>query len=720
MAGFFSDAEVAAISGGRRPPPPKSYRLPDQFPSLSKAAGIVFDLESVDKSIGEKRGPGWRRDAFVVGFAVSLYNKKYEIEFAEYYPLRHKGVQNLDENRVWDWITTELAFFTGEIAGANLLYDFDGVQYKDVYAPLARFRDVQWAEALLDEYAFSYQLKTLAKKWLGLSKATDELEMMYGPGYITRFNEVHPGHARTYGLGDVTLPVQVLEKQKKQLKKENLDELYDLECRLLPFLLYMRRLGVRVDLNQAANMETLLVKRRDDAIKRVATTSGVDLTYDNYGSPVLMKRVFDNLGIQYPYLTGTGDNQKLFTPGAPGYDDAKKDGKPSFRKLWLEEGCTHDISDDILEANIAEKARGTFVEGYIGDCAIGDRVHCEFHPLRKKKEEHEKSQGTITGRFSGSNPNLQNIPTRDEFIGPLCRSMFVADEGAQWWSQDYSQIEYRFLVHYAIVNKCQGFEVPQALYLKDPNTDFHDMCSRLMYSQKGPAGSQGWNELEALYKSGFLTEEVFKKKLKQLRKPAKNLNFGMVYGMGEAKLANQLGMTNPDGTPTAEALMIMKTYHEAAPYIRALNKLCVSDAEKHEFITTILSRRGRFNMWEPRYTPKGAPKEPALPYEEALAKWGNKIHVTGTHKALNKKLQGSAADMMKLAMVLLWESGVFDVGNDITCVLTVHDELNGSFVPSERGEKSRLEVKRIMENAMKLEIPVMTSGDVGKNWADAK
>lgn len=681
---------------------------------------ICLDLESVDKSIGEKRGPGWRRDAYIVGFALSIFNKKYELEFAEYYPLRHKGVLNLDAVRVWEWLITELAFYTGEIIGANLLYDFDGFQYKDVYAPLARFRDVQWAEALLDENAFSYKLNALAKKHLGMKKDTDELELMYGKGYITRFHEVHPGHARTYGLGDVTLPALVLQAQRKILKKEDLEELFDLECRLLPFLLYMRRLGVRVDMKQADMMQGLLTKRRDEAIKTVATMSGVDLNYDNFGAPALMQRVFDNLHIPYPYLVGTGDNQELFTPGSEGYEEAKKSGKPSFRKLWLEEGCTHDVSDYILTANIAEKARGTFVDGYIGDCAIGDRVHCEFHPLRKKEDEFTKSKGTITGRFSGANPNLQNIPTRDEFIGPLCRSMFIADEGMQWWSQDYSQIEYRFLVHYAIVNKCEGFEIPMNMYLQNPKTDFHDMCAKLMYGKKGPAGTDGWETLEALLHAGQITEKDFKAKLKQLRKPAKNLNFGMVYGMGEAKLANQLGMTNPDGTPTKEALLIMKQYHEAAPYIRALNKLCVSEAEKNEFVTTILNRRGRFPLWEPKFTPKGQPKETALLYEEAKAKWGNKIHITGTHKALNKKLQGSAADMMKLAMVQLWESGIFDLGNDITCVLTVHDELNGSFVPSARGEASRLEVKRIMENAMPLAIPVLTSGSVGANWSEAK
>jgi DNA polymerase I-like protein with 3'-5' exonuclease and polymerase domains len=165
----------------------------------------------------------------------------------------------------------------------------------------------------------------------------------------------------------------------------------------------------------------------------------------------------------------------------------------------------------------------------------------------------------------------------------------------------------------------------------------------------------------------------------------------------------------------------MKDYHAAAPYIRELNKLCVSDAEKKQFITTILMRRGRFNLWEPRFKEKGAPFEKALPYEEAVAKWGEKkIHVVGTHKAMNKKLQGSAADLMKLAMVKAWEAGIFDAGNDLTCVLTVHDELNGSIWPGERSEKAFAELKHIMETCLPLHIPVLTSGSRGANWSEAK
>lgn len=706
MDGLFSSAEISALSGGRRPPAPKSYTLPTQFPSFSRAKRVSIDLESYDTSLGEKKGPGWRKGAYTVGVAVAIQDRSNEISFAEYYPIAHKGVQNLSATNVYNWLGTELAFFTGDLVGANLLYDGDGLQYQDVGAPLAKWRDVQWAEALIDENAMSYKLNSLAKKYLGLSKVTDELKLMYGPGYITRFMEVHPGHARAYGLGDVKLPLQILEEQNKVLKKENMTDLYDLECRLTPFLLYMIRMGVRVDLAKAMGLNISLGAKRDQALREASKLCGVDLNVDNFGKPTVMEAVFRRLSIEVPRTV----EGVTYAPGDAKYDATA--GRISVKDVWLER-LDHPIGELLLTANKCEKAKGTFVDGYITDNAVLDRVHCQFHPLRKKKEENEKSQGTVSGRFSGSNPNLQNIPARDEEIGPLCRSMFIPDEGCLWWSQDYSQIEYRMLIHFAVEMKCKGAEVPQKMYLDNPGTDFHDMCAAMMYAAD-------WNEVLRAFKAGEISEKEKDKKLKALRKPAKNLNFGMVYGMGEAKLANSLGETNPDGTPNDKAKAIMKMYHEAAPYIRDLNKKCVDFANKNEYIDTILHRRRRFELWEPKFTERGAPRETALPHDQALEKWGDKIKVSMTHKALNSKLQGSAADLMKLAMVELWEAGIFDSGNDITCSLTVHDELNGSVVPSARGLAALRDVKHIMENAMKLHLPILTSGATGANWSEAK
>ncbi len=728
MSGLFSEAVIAAISGGRRPPAPKGYKLPSVFPSFNKAKRISFDLESLDPSIAAGIGPGWRRNAYIVGFGIALGDKKGSNDFHEYYPLRHKGVENLDAERVLDWLATELAFYQGEIVGTNLLYDMDGMQYQDVTAPLAKFRDIQWAEALLDENAFSYGLNTLSKKYGGEGKVNDVLKQMYGEHYIERFHEVHPGHARAYGLGDVDEPLRILVQQEKQLRKENLENLYDIESRLLPFLLHLRKIGTKVDLNKAAEMGPLLTARRDAAIDKIAKMSGVGVDYDNFGKPATMKRIFDKLGIQYPYLLsaenakdkGGDDEGRIVMPGHPDYDAAKNGSvgvyaaKPAFRKVWLEESLEHPIAELIIEANSAEKARGTFVEGYIGENAIGDRIHCEFHPLRKVDDEGKKSKGTITGRFSSANPNLQNIPTRDPFIGPMCRSMFLPDDGCDFFSADYSQIEYRLLVHFAIENKCTGADIPQQMYLNNPKTDFHNACAEMMYKK-------AWNDAIERHLKGEITAKELKDIHKALRSPAKNLNFGMVYGMGAPLLAEKLGEIDGNGKPTKRATEIMAEYHSASPYIKELNDICVYEAEKNNFITTILKRRGRFPLWQQRFKDKGhvydKEKDKPRSYEEAVATWGARnVSVVGAHKALNKKLQGSAADIIKKAMVDIWESGVLDEGVHVQ--LTVHDELDGSVERSDRARAALKEMVHLMEEAVPLHIPTIVSCETGTSWAD--
>lgn len=953
---FFSSEQMSAMSGGPVPPAPKNYKLPDKFPSLSKAWRICLDLESHDPDL-KARGPGWRRDAYPVGAALAIQDRDGTISFSEYYPLRHKQGPNVAVDKFYEYLSDQLAFYTGAIVGANLLYDADGLQYQGVYAPCAKWLDVQWAEALLDENAMSYKLDTLAMKWLGEHKVTDQLKELYGD-YITRFREVHPGHARAYGLGDVTLPLRILDAQYKGnaehqgLNKQHLTDLFHLESRQVPFLLYMRKQGVRVDLGAASKLGDMLIARRDESLRKASALSGVHLDSENFGKPTVVAAALDRLGIKYPMTAGreASDGVKYLAP------------RPSIKDAWLEM-MAGEFGEELAVANQCDKAFGTFVDGYVTKYAINDRVHAEFHPLRKVDDESGKKNGTVTGRYSAVHPNLQNIPARDEEIGPLCRALFIADEGADWWSQDYcvapdtrvltanlewkraddlslgeeligcdetpkrnktqghrwlrrtkverlsklrqsclrittdqgtvtcstkhrwlarrgqqtyswrraeklkpgqiiafickpweeetskdsgyltglfdgegtlgfgslsfaqkptgdnalvlekgirllkergynlhvgdtkhkptaevhvqggreeifrllgsirpvrllaksanvwegrmlrskttpaakiisieylgeqdvlaiqttektfiaeglvshnSQIEYRFLVHYAVALLCKGANVPQEMYKKNPDTDFHELCAALVWALE-------WNEAHRAYKAGEITEKEFKKRLKELRKPAKNLNFGLVYGMGLDKLAATLGMIGPDGKPTQQAKDLIDKYHAGAPFIRDLANKCSKEASDKGYITTILNRRRRFELWEPKHTEKGAPREMALPLAAAEAKWGKgKIKVSMTHKAGNARLQGSAADLMKKAMVDLWESGVFDPGNDITCVLTVHDELNGSVIPSARGKAALAEVKRIMETCMTLNVPILTSGSTGRNWSEAK
>ena len=607
--GLFAPEVIAAMSGGILPPAPKDYHLPDKFPSFDRAWRVSLDLESHDESLSKGTGPGWRRGAYIVGCAVAIQDKSGAIPFAEYYTVGHRTGPNLDADKLFEWLGDSLAFFQGEIVGTNLLYDADGMQYRDITAPMAKWRDIQWAEALIDEEAPSYKLNTLAKKYLGETKVTDELKGLYGPQYIERFREVHPGHARAYGLGDVKLPLRVLLKQYEILKKEKLVELYDIESRLLPLLIYMKKLGVRVDMKKAGQLGVMFDEKRDEALADASKLCGVHLTADNFGKPSVLSMVFGNLGIRIPRLRTEEDKDP---------DPNTWTGKETVKKQWLEKTLEHPIGDLLAKAGAFEKAKGTFVDGYITDSAIGDRIHCELHPLRRIDDGEYGGgvNGTVSGRFSGSNPNLQNIPARDDVIGPLCRSMFIPDEGWDFWSADYSQIEFRLLVHLAVEYGVKGCEVPQKMYRDDPKTDFHKMVAEL---------------------TGLL------------RKYAKSINFGLAFCMGAAKLAFQLGMVDSVTLkPLPEAKVILDKYHEKVPFVREVSHAATAYARKHGYIATLLGRRSRFSLFEPKDWNRSDTNKrpPSLPFEQACAAYGGEKNIVRalTHKALNRFTQGSAAD----------------------------------------------------------------------------
>lgn len=618
------------------------YEAPTKFPSLQSAKRISLDLET--------QGLDPLRGGYITGIVIHT-----DDGYSEYYPIRHKGGPNCDAPSTLRWLKHELESFEGEIVGANSnLYDGFFLYRENIRPTKARWRDVQWAEALLDEYAESYKLETLAQKRIGEGKLSDSLKELYGKKVMEHFSEVHPGHARPYALGDGRLALAVYEKQIPLLEKEELFDLFDLECRLTPLLNYMRALGVEVNISEAEKLEKELKTDYQAACQRMMEMVGFPV--DPFSSKSLA-RAFTSLGIQYP-LTDKGN--------------------PSFTNLFLKQ-AKHPFADLLNQARELEKIRGTFVEGYILNGHIHGRIHTELHPLRRADEEGVR--GTVSGRFSSTNPNLQNIPVRTD-LGRRIRQLFIPDFMMDWYSADYSQMEYRLLAHYAVISKCDGAEGVQKTYINNPDADFHQLVADL---------------------TGVP------------RKQAKNLNFGLCYGMGVKKLADSLGLVNSDGTPKQEALDIMDTYHSRAPFIKEMYNKASDRADKKGFVKTILGRRCRFDMWEPKHN-EG--KQFPLPHDQALAAYGPKIKRTGTHKSLNRILQGSNADATKKAMVDIWESGILKDGN-LTLSLTVHDELDGSVDPGETGQKALGQLKEFMINAVQLKVPVIVNAETGNNWEEA-
>lgn len=620
---------------------------PPEYRSISGLRRIGLDIEGLDPDI-DTLGPGAHREnGKVVGVAIG-----YSVHDASYYPTAHEVGRNVeDPDKFYQRLASEARDFEGEIVGANLQYDLDWLRTRHgVIFPKAKFRDVQIAEPLLNENRLSYKLGVLAKDHLGKRKTDEDLVKLYGGGYIENMHKVHPAHAAVYGAGDVSLPWEIMDKQLQLLEADGLLDLFHMESALTPLLLEMRYRGVRIDLGKAQESYDTLKGEQADIEKRINEMASAHVDIWSAESIAI---AFENLGLDY---------------------ETTSTGKPSFRKEWLAT-CSHEIAQLIVNARSNDKIAGTFIDSYILKSHINGRLHCMFNQLKSDES------GTVSGRFSSSGPNLQNIPARHPVLGPLMRSMFIPEEGMLWGSLDWSQIEYRLLVHYASITK--GIDASEAvrMYRSDPKTDFHTMASEI---------------------TGVP------------RKQAKNINFGVVYGMGVPKLAADLGVT------IEEAKAIMAQFQENAPFMRGMLDRCSNAASNRGFIRTILGRKRRFDVWEVRV--RGS-SEPSYVQEADLEEFTAGKNLDGrprrafSHKALNALLQGSAADLMKKAMVDAWEAGVYNV---MVPHLTVHDELNQSVPDTAEGRDAFNELRHIMETALPLDIPILADGQLGANWDEAK
>jgi DNA polymerase I-like protein with 3'-5' exonuclease and polymerase domains len=631
------------------------YRPPVEFPSFAGCRWLSLDLETSGLDV--------LRGDYIVGVVL-----KTDQGTRNYWPIRHQQGMNCDETQVLRWLKTELKDFHGDFIGANSnLFDAFFLMKYGIVAPHAKFQDIQWAEALLDELAYSYSLEALGQKWMGTGKKSSFLTELYGDNVMEHFAEVHPAHASEYALTDIDLPPDILTKQKAELKKQGLHDLYNLECRLTPMLNSMRMRGIRVDVEKAAEVNQTLINRRDEKLQELHRIAGFEI---NIAASADLVKMCEKINVQFRTT-------------------AK--GNPSFTNNWMKRQ-QHPAFKLILAARKYEKARNPFVSKFILEDNIKGRIHTQFHPLRRADEE-EGEKGTVTGRFSCTTPNLQQIPRRDPELGPLLRSMFLPDEGKEFFANDYSQIEFRLIVNAAALAKnerghsLRGAKEALRRYQTDPKTDFHNMVMELT---------------------------------KLGRDPAKTINFGLAFSMGAKKLANELGMVNEEGEPTQQAYDTLQRYHDNVPFVKEVSQVAMKRAEQQGFIRTILGRRSRFDLWEAKTSAIGSYKALALPYKQALEAYGD-IKRAGLHRALNRYTQGSSADITKAAMVAAWESGLLSESGPLQVSLTVHDELAGSVAPTDAGREALAELKHIMETTVTkgLVVPVIVESKRGSNWSAA-
>lgn len=648
-------------------PDPVAWKPIIGLPSLRGCKRISIDCETYDPDL-LTLGPGVRRGGYIAGFSVGIEDGP-----RFYLPIRHEGGGNFDADQTLAWAKDNFEKFDGEVVGAHLLYDLDffaeeGIEFKNA----KRLLDVQVAEPLLDENRFSFGLDTLAKDYLGQSKKESVLAKACADYRIPKKEikgslwELPARYVGAYAESDVDLPLKIIKKQLVELEKQGLMELFEVESKLIPILLGMRRRGVPIDERQVERTREFLVaqiKKYQDEASRLASREIL----------VSKKKTF------VPYI------EKLGLP----FERTPKNKDPKINKEWMEQKKhLHPFVECLYQAKKYQHALSTFVDGYIVKHCIKGRIHCEFNQL--KRDENEDAEGKKKGRkkgtiarFSSSNPNLQNIPARDPELGPMIRAFFIPEPGEVYEKHDWSQIEYRFLTHYATGG---GAEKARQQYRDDPKTDFHEMCRSL-------AGA------------------VVPKILTMGRKQIKNGNFGVVYGSGIPTMALTLNMTE------LEAKAFLESYHDALPFVRKTGRSASNAAQKRGYIKTILNRRGRF----PLYEEAGYGMSSATTKEKAIKWYGeNNIQRAGCFKALSRLLQGSAADLMKKAMVDIYEAGINDWKALGPNLLTCHDELGNSRPRTKAGMQAIRELKNMMETCMTLRVPIIAERESGKSWGTCK
>jgi DNA polymerase I-like protein with 3'-5' exonuclease and polymerase domains len=607
------------------------WKTPTSFPDLKTAKEIAIDLETKDPSIKDK-GPGWpTMDGNIVGIAVAADG------FVGYYPIAHENGSNMDLKMVLDWVQ-DVVSGPGDKIFHNAPYDVGWLRAHGIRIKNGRIIDTMIAAALVDENRFSYSLNALGFDLLGETKSELELKQAADDWGINAKGELYKLPAKfvgAYAEQDASLTLKLWQYLKTEITKQSLTDIFNTEIELLPILIEMRAVGVRVNLQEAEKLKKEFVSKEDDILLKIKKEAGVDV--DIFAARSIAK-AFDKLKIKYP-LT-------------------EKTKEPSFTANWLL-NCEYPIAKFIREAREVHKFHATFIDSILKFQHNG-RIHAEIHQLRGD------GGGTVSGRLSYSNPNLQQVPARNKELGTKIRSLFKPETGLQWGSFDYSQQEPRLVVHYASSIGFPGSDKLVEAYEKE-NADFHQTVAEM-------AGIP--------------------------RSQAKTINLGIFYGMGARKLSNELGIE------TDEAKLLLQEYNQRVPFVKQLANRCMESAEKYGSIRTIRGRKCRFDKWEPMAW--GLFKSET--YESAIEKYGkNNIKRAGTYKALNRLIQGSAADQVKVAMIECYKAGYLPL-------IQIHDELCFNVRPAKDAD----EIKKIMEDCIsELKVPSLVDVAIGKDWGSA-
>ena len=612
--------------------PQTEWLPPDSFPDLSKYDEIAIDLETKDPELKKLGSGSVTGKGHMVGIAVAVS------DWSGYYPIRHEGGGNMEIRKVLNWFEDVLKTPATKIFH-NAMYDVCFIRAEDLKIN-GDIVDTMIAASLVDENRYRYDLGSLGRDYVGIGKneaVLNETAAIWGVDPKSEMYKLPAMYVGEYAEQDAVLTLKLWQEMKKEIVSQELASIFEVEKELFPCLVDMRFLGVRVDIEAAQKLKAELVQEEKQCLEKVWKETGESVQIWAARS---IEKVF----------------QKLSLP----YDKTEKTGAPSFTKNFLQ-NHPNPIVNSTARAREINKAHTTFIDTILKHEHNG-RIHAEINQLRSDQG------GTVTGRFSYANPNLQQIPARNKDLGPKIRSLFIPEQDHTWGCFDYSQQEPRLVVHYAELDRANGNITAEGLEdvldaYNDGDADFHTIVADMANIP---------------------------------RTQAKTINLGLFYGMGKNKLQAELGLDKAD----AEELFAQ--YHSKVPFVKQLMYSVMERAQDAGRIRTLLGRRCRFNLWEPNQF--GINK--ALPYEEAIREYAS-VRRAFTYKALNRLIQGSAADMTKKAMVELHKEG-------ITPHIQVHDELDISV--SNNADK----IKEIMEHSVDLKVPNKVDYESGPNWGNIK
>jgi DNA polymerase I-like protein with 3'-5' exonuclease and polymerase domains len=611
----------------------KEWICPESFPDLKSYKYIAIDLETRDPDLKSRGSGAIIGNGEIVGIAVAVDG------WSGYYPIAHQGGGNLEKDKVMDWIKDVCSTDSVKLFH-NAMYDVCWLRAAGVKIN-GHIVDTMVMASLIDENRLSYTLNSISYEFLGEvkdEKALIEAAQSWGIDPKSEMYKLPAMYVGNYAEKDAKLTLELFKVLSREIQKQSLQNIFDIETQLFPCLTDMKFKGVRIDTEKAVLLKQQLTNKEQEILLKVKQETGIE---PQIWAARSIATIFDKLGLLY--------------------ERTEKSLAPSFTKNFLQEH-KHPIVQMIAKAREINKAHTTFIDTILKFTHKG-RIHADINPIRSDQG------GTVTGRFSYANPNLQQIPARNKELGPMIRSLFLPEVDHKWGCFDYSQQEPRLVVHYAATTEpiCFDESVTKIVEeFKNDSVDFHKTVAIMANIS---------------------------------RDQAKTINLGLFYGMGKAKLQAELGLNSKE-----EAENLFNQYHTNVPFVKELMNKTSAHAQSSGSIGTLLGRRCRFNKWEPATFGMHT----AMSFEEAERTYGRgRIRRAMTYKALNKLIQGSAADMTKKAMLDLYNEGIVPH-------IQIHDELDISVIDDNQAKK----IVEIMESAVTLAIPNKVDYESGETWGD--